>query len=634
MRRTLISLIALPLVAQQVALVSDAAPPPRIAYQGRLLEGTVPATGIRTFTFSVLDASDQELWTSGPQDLVVNMGLYALVLGGSGMTPLTVGLLGKSGLRLHLSVNGQAMSPDVELVPSLQARAAWEVTGPFGGDLGGTQSEMKVVKLAGLPLKADAPIQGQVLAFDGSAWVTSSFVGSQGGKGDAGPAGPKGDAGAASTVPGPQGIQGIQGAQGNPGGQGIQGTQGFLGLKGDPGLQGPAGAGALIPWASATSNATLQPNTGTFANGSGTLAFTLPVEPPMGSTFALMGVTSGWTLVQNAGQQVLGAGSAVLGTVWTPHGAQGRWKAIAFSLDGRFLLASAPESSGSTNISVSTDGGATWRVSLSVICNACVCSSDGQRLLAAAAQEIYVSPDGGANWTHSLTLGSFCEAVASSSDGQCLALAGGPGSVYTSTNAGTTWTQRNLLNCIGIASSSDGLRLAAAQYGGRIQTSTDGGATWTPRASTRNWRSIASSSDGLSLAAVPNDEVGVYTSTDGGVTWALRTAGGGDWSAIVSSGDGKRLAAVSGSVWISLDAGITWTAHAIANDGQSLAISGDGRCLAFGAQNAQLYTSTSNFSNLGAAGGLGGGAEASVQLVYVGAGRFRILSRDGDLQGW
>ena len=594
MRRTLISLIALPLVAQQVALVSDAAPPPRIAYQGRLLEGTVPATGIRTFTFSVLDASDQELWTSGPQDLVVNMGLYAVVLGGSGMTPLTVGLLGKSGLRLHLSVNGQAMSPDVELVPSLQARAAWEVTGPFGGDLGGTQSEMKVVKLAGLPLKADAPIQGQVLAFDGSAWVTSSVVGSQGGKGDAGPAGPKGDAGAASTVPGPQGIQGIQGAQGNPGGQGIQGTQGFLGLKGDAGLQGPAGAGALIPWASATSNATLQPNTGTFANGSGTLAFTLPVEPPMGSTFALMGVTSGWTLVQNAGQQVLGAGSAVLGTVWTPHGAQGRWKAIAFSLDGRFLLASAPESSGSTNISVSTDGGATWRVSLSVICNACVCSSDGQRLLAAAAQEIYVSPDGGANWTHSLTLGSFCEAVASSSDGQCLALAGGPGSVYTSTNAGTTWTQRNLLNCIGIASSSDGLR----------------------------------------LAAVPNDEVGVYTSTDGGVTWALRTAGGGDWSAIVSSGDGKRLAAVSGSVWISLDAGITWTAHAIANDGQSLAISGDGRCLAFGAQNAQLYTSTSNFSNLGAAGGLGGGAEASVQLVYVGAGRFRILSRDGDLQGW
>jgi photosystem II stability/assembly factor-like uncharacterized protein len=57
-----------------------------------------------------------------------------------------------------------------------------------------------------------------------------------------------------------------------------------------------------------------------------------------------------------------------------------------------------------------------------------------------------------------------------------------------------------------ITSSSDGTKLAAVVLFGYIYTSTDSGATWTERqpitGSTRAWQSITSSSDGTKLAAV------------------------------------------------------------------------------------------------------------------------------------
>lgn len=58
-----------------------------------------------------------------------------------------------------------------------------------------------------------------------------------------------------------------------------------------------------------------------------------------------------------------------------------------------------------------------------------------------------------------------------------------------------------------IASSADGGKLAAGVYGGYIYTSSDAGVTWTAQtaAGSRNWRSIAMSSDGSKLVA------GVYS---------------------------------------------------------------------------------------------------------------------------
>ncbi|EWM26464.1 hypothetical protein Naga_101351g1 [Nannochloropsis gaditana] len=82
------------------------------------------------------------------------------------------------------------------------------------------------------------------------------------------------------------------------------------------------------------------------------------------------------------------------------------------------------------------------------------------------------------------------------------------GSIWTSTNAGVTWTERNdagSRDWASIASSSDGTSLAAVVRDGFIWTSTNAGATWTEQtaAGSRTWRSIASSSDGTVCACGP-----------------------------------------------------------------------------------------------------------------------------------
>jgi len=210
---------ALPVLAQQAA---DAAPLPQVAYQGRLLDGTTPVTGTRVFTFAILDSGGVELWNSGNQSLDVEGGLYSIVLGTSGMPAIPPAVLSRSGLKLHMTISGVALSPDVDLLPAFQARSAWELVGAFSGDLTGTQSLTKVGKLQGFPidLTTAAPTAGQALVYNGTSWTASSVAGT------AGPAGPIGPTGAT----GPMGPQGLPGA---------------TGLTGATGPAGPAGASPM-----------------------------------------------------------------------------------------------------------------------------------------------------------------------------------------------------------------------------------------------------------------------------------------------------------------------------------------------------------------------------------------------------
>lgn len=103
--------------------------------------------------------------------------------------------------------------------------------------------------------------QGQVLQWNGNAWIPASVVGiagPAGPQGPQGPQGPKGDNGAQGPAgapgldgpqgsPGPEGPQGLQGltgapgSQGDPGLPGSEGPQGPQGPKGDTGAQGPQG---------------------------------------------------------------------------------------------------------------------------------------------------------------------------------------------------------------------------------------------------------------------------------------------------------------------------------------------------------------------------------------------------------
>ncbi|MCY7369780.1 MAG: glycoside hydrolase [Polaromonas sp.] len=174
-----------------------------------------------------------------------------------------------------------------------------------------------------------------------------------------------------------------------------------------------------------------------------------------------------------------------------------------------------------------------------------------------------------------------------SSSGQSLP-AGSDGRLYTSADAGVTWTARALPASnpawSSVASSADGTRLAAVGPGNRIWTSADSGATWQESEIARFWTSISMSADGSRMAAVveevPNGSTGagriyLYTQTAGAAfgtgTWtavASAVAGARNWRSITMSDDGSRLAAAAHtdggspleSVYYSVDSGATWSA--------------------------------------------------------------------------
>lgn len=85
-----------------------------------------------------------------------------------------------------------------------------------------------------------------------------------------------------------------------------------------------------------------------------------------------------------------------------------------------------------------------------------------------------------------------------------------------------------------MATSADGTNLCAAVANGRLYTSTDAGVSWTPRESNRQWSSVASSTDGSKLvAAVRFGQLS--TSTDYGVSWSPSDSNR-DWRSVASTG--------------------------------------------------------------------------------------------------
>ena len=222
--------------AKVSAQVADPAPTPVLAYEGRLTESNVLVTGTRPFVFSILDSNGNELWNSGPQNLNVVEGLYGVVLGATGMPVIPASLTLKANLHLHVLADGVALSPDISLIPALQATTSWSVTGPFLGDISGTQQGISVDKLKGIPIDLAGLTTGQVLTFDGTSWMPSTAASGQGPQGPAGPAGPTGATGLA-------GATGSTGATGATGTTGATGPQGLAGVAGATGAAGTNGTG-------------------------------------------------------------------------------------------------------------------------------------------------------------------------------------------------------------------------------------------------------------------------------------------------------------------------------------------------------------------------------------------------------
>ena len=93
------------------------------------------------------------------------------------------------------------------------------------------------------------------------------------------------------------------------------------------------------------------------------------------------------------------------------------------------------------------------------------------------------------------------------------------------------------------------------------------------------------------MVAVADGEQ-IYTSTDSGATWTPQESGR-NWNSVVSSADGTRLAATASA--------------------------------------SQIYVRSNVTSTPGAAGGIAGGNTDSLELIYLGAGKFLIMSQKGSI---
>ena len=181
-----------------------------------------------------------------------------------------------------------------------------------------------------------------------------------------------------------------------------------------------------------------------------------------------------------------------------------------------------------------------------------------------------------------------------------------------------------------LASSSSGANLIAAVGGGQIYTSPDYSTTWTAHGSVQNWTSVATSADGTKLVAVATGSQ-IYISNNSGNTWTA-VGSNANWTSVASSADGAKLAAAAaGVVYTSVDSGTTWASGGVA--GSVVACSADGSKLTVGTGNQISSMAFPDASGKPATtfGSVSGVQLSSVELIFVGNGRWQLLSHEGPL---
>jgi photosystem II stability/assembly factor-like uncharacterized protein len=149
-----------------------------------------------------------------------------------------------------------------------------------------------------------------------------------------------------------------------------------------------------------------------------------------------------------------------------------------------------------------------------------------------------------------------------------------------------------------VATSADGVNLVAVANLGTIYISTNSGSSWDPITNSLlshlNWRAVASSADGSKLLAGAQSSW-LYSSTNSGATWIRQTnLPIVSWSTVAISGTGNKWFAFAQQMYISSDSGATWTTNNLPYQyGGGAVVSAEGNTLAFGRSGYPLiYTST------------------------------------------
>jgi hypothetical protein len=376
---------------------------------------------------------------------------------------------------------------------------------------------------------------------------------------------------------------------------------------------------------------------------------TLPASPKPGDIVRISGAgASGWQVVQNAGQSIIGNFSSFASSPWTPSGASPLfWRAIASSADGSHLIAVASSTGG--GIYTSMNSGQTWSGPSGGLTSAswyaAASSADGSKLVAAVfGGGIYTNS--GTTWAQvGGTSPTNWTSLASSADGTKLIAAAYGGGVYVSTNSGGIWNPAvGTANWVSVASSADGSKLVAAYSSGIWGNSSGTWAQQTGTPASGSWSAVASSADGTKLVAVANGG-GIYTSTNSGGAWVQQSgATNAIWTAVASSSDGGKLVAVvyGGGIYTSSNFGVTWTLQSGApvQNWNAISSSADGTKLAAAIYNnagGGIYVSQASVLSTTTVGTLGyiiGSQGSAVELQYIGNNQFMPVSFAGNIWGY
>lgn len=409
-------------------------------------------------------------------------------------------------------------------------------------------------------------------------------------------------------------------------------------------------------------------NTGYIANNTtAQVVFTLPATASVGEIVRIKGSAApGWKLTQNSGQSVnlanLSTWSQLSGSNWSQVLNTGSiWEtSVASSSDGR-IVAALPHFG--PNVHVSSNAGTTWQqVTLPENMVSVVMAPDASMIYARteSGSRLYRSSDRGATWTPINTM-SLIRSLAPFNGGLVgLGTVGGVEGVYVSTDGGDNWTHRPITGltagaCLGsVTVSSSGTSIVAFGSGeGSCPSiphyiSHDGGVTWGNTGAAgpfqnRSWNTSISANGRTLVASSANGNVTVpiFVSNDGGTNWLNtgvtppNTAGR---TAISSTG--KRMVMAAGaSVYVSNNAGTTWTSFAAPAAAFMPAGSSDLSTVYFGSgrvapgSSTQVFKSVSlpgaSFTSSGTAGSVTGGASDALELQFLGGGAWGLLSGVG-----
>ena len=597
-------------------------------YQGRLLDNSIPATGNYDFEFSLWDslaAGTQQGTTQTVTGVAVASGIFTVRLDFGAQ-------FGGPSRFLQIAMRTAGGGAYTTLVPRQPFTATpYAMRSSNSGSADG-------LSVACVLCVTDA----QISAIDGSK-VTGTVANAA-------------NAATANTANNVSGIVAI--ANGGTGSstknfvdlttnQSVGGDKTFTGILTGNG-SGLTNVPGTFKWNEVT-GLTQQAvsNNGYVTSNASQATVTLPASPNVGDTVRITaGGLGGFKIAQNTGQTVSGFHYGTVGATWVSRETLRSWRAIASSSDGDKLVAVV----NGGQIYTSTDAGVTWtpretnRAWISVSS-----SSDGMNLIAATFPGfLYTSTDGGVNWTQRESSRSWYR-TASSADGQKLAAVDiGSGFIYVSDDAGVNWAQRHIAaQWSGIAMSSDGQRMIAARNDGtpKVYISTDGGVNWASTGVTATIGlepAVASSSDGTKLFV--SGSTGTYTSVNSGSTWVASTFTPGvptfTWH-LASSADGSRvvLAAQSAMYTGVLDTSIgapagryIWTRRLTAiGSTTSITSSSDGLRLA-GTADAGTILTSSLLTTTGTSGFVTGDYGASIELQYVGGGRWIPISSLGPIK--